>query len=275
MNIFLYIIIFIIGSLFGSFFTLAVYRIPKKQDIIHTHSYCPNCNHKLGLLDLFPIISYIALRGRCRYCKEKIRPRYIILEVLSGTLFILFAYLMGIRFETLTIFNIIDFLFIALYLTFIILLAGIDKENRKIEKGVSIYGIIISIMYMTYLCIVDKTNIYRYAIYLIIYIIILLFDTLTLKKFAKNSYLTGILLMIITMAIFTSEIITSFSIIITVLGICICILIDKLKEKKKRQKKSDKEIIKKVSIGFYLGISNVTILLLTLFNNYFIQFINK
>ena len=170
MNIFLYIIIFIIGSLFGSFFTLAVYRIPKKQDIIHTHSYCPNCNHKLGLLDLFPIISYIALRGRCRYCKEKIRPRYFILEILSGTLFILFAYLMGIRFETLTVLNIIDFSFIALYLTFIILLAGIDKENRKIEKGVSIYGIIISIMYMTYLCIVDDSNIYRYAIYLIIYI---------------------------------------------------------------------------------------------------------
>lgn len=275
MNIFLYIIIFIIGSLFGSFFTLAVYRIPKKQDIIHTHSYCPNCNHKLGLLDLFPIISYIALRGRCRYCKEKIRPRYFILEILSGTLFILFAYLMGIRFETLTVLNIIDFSFIALYLTFIILLAGIDKENRKIEKGVSIYGIIISIMYMTYLCIVDKTNIYRYAIYLIIYIIILLFDTVTLKRFAKNSYLTGILLMIITMAIFTSEIITSFSIIITVLGICICIFINKLKEKKKRQKKSDKQIIKEFSIGFYLCISNVTILLLTLFNNYFIQFINK
>ena len=275
MNIFLYIIIFIIGSLFGSFFTLAVYRIPKKQDIIHTHSYCPNCNHKLGLLDLFPIISYIALRGRCRYCKEKIRPRYFILEILSGTLFILFAYLMGIRFETLTIFNIIDFSFIALYLTFIILLAGIDKENRKIDKGVSIYGIIISIMYMTYLCIVDETNIYRYAIYLIIYIIILLFDTLTLKRFAKNSYLTGILLMIMTMAIFTNEFITSFSIIITVLGISICVLINKLKERKKRQKVSDKQIVNEVSIGFYLGTSNIIILVLTLFNNYLLQFINK
>ena len=275
MNIFLYIILFIIGSLFGSFYTLAVYRIPKKQDIIHTHSYCPNCNHKLGLLDLFPIISYILLGGKCRYCKERIRPRYFILEILSGTLFVIFAFLLGIRFETLSLIKIIDFSFIALYLTFIILIAGIDKEKKKKKKGVSIYGIIISIMYMTYLCIVDKTNIYRYAIYLIIYIIILLFDTLTLKRFAKNSYLTGILLMIMTMAIFTSEIITSFSIIITVLGICICILINKLKEKKKRQKKSDKQIIKEFSIGFYLCISNVTILLLTLFNNYFIQFINK
>ena len=275
MNIFLYVIIFIIGSLFGSFFTLAVYRIPKKQDIIHTHSYCPNCNHKLGLLDLFPIISYIALGGKCRYCKEKIRPRYFILEILSGTLFVLFAFLMGIRFETLNLYNIIDFSFIALYLTFIILLAGIDKENRKIDKGVSIYGIIISIMYMTYLCIVDETNIYRYAIYLIIYIIILLFDTLTLKRFAKNSYLTGILLMIMTMAIFTNEFITSFSIIITVLGISICVLINKLKERKKRQKVSDKQIVNEVSIGFYLGTSNIIILVLTLFNNYLFQFINK
>ena len=101
MDIFLYIILFIIGTLFGSFYTLAVYRIPKGQDITHTHSYCPNCNHKLGLLDLFPIFSYIFLGGKCRYCKEKIRPRYFILECLSGLVFILIAYVMNIRIETL------------------------------------------------------------------------------------------------------------------------------------------------------------------------------
>ena len=271
MNIFLYIIIFIIGSLFGSFFTLAVYRIPKKQDIIHTHSYCPNCNHKLGLLDLFPIISYIALRGKCRYCKEKIRPRYLILEILSGTLFIAFAFLLGIRFETLTIYNIIDFSFIALYLTFIILLAGIDKENRKVEKGVSIYGIVISIMYMIYLCIVDLTNIYRYAIYLILYIIILILDTITLKKFAKNSYLMGILLMIITMVIFTNEFIVATSIILTLLAIAIYLLIYKLKNNRKKQKQQDeKEMAKQLSMAFYLGTSNIIVLILSLLSNLFI-----
>lgn len=271
MNIFLYIIIFIIGSLFGSFFTLAVYRIPKKQDIIHTHSYCPNCNHKLGLLDLFPIISYIALRGKCRYCKEKIRPRYFILEILSGTLFIAFAFLLGIRFETLTIYNIIDFSFIALYLTFIILLAGIDKENRKVEKGVSIYGIVISIMYMIYLCIVDLTNIYRYAIYLILYIIILILDTITLKKFAKNSYLMGILLMIITMVIFTNEFIVATSIILTLLTIAIYLLIYKLKNTRKKQKQQDeKEMAKQLSMAFYLGTSNIIVLILSLLSNLFI-----
>ena len=79
MEIFFYIIIFIIGTLFGSFYTLAIHRIPRKQDITHTHSYCPKCNNKLGFLDLIPILSYICLGGKCRYCKEKIRPRYLII----------------------------------------------------------------------------------------------------------------------------------------------------------------------------------------------------
>ena len=265
MNIFLYIIIFIIGSLFGSFFTLAVYRIPRKEDIIHTHSYCPNCNHKLGLLDLFPIISYIALRGKCRYCKEKIRPRYFILEILSGTLFVILAFLIGISYETLNTTKIIDFSFIVLYLVFIILITGIDKENRKKKKSVSIYGIVISIMYMIYLCIVEPSNIYRYAIYLLLYIIILIFDTVTLKKFAKNSYVIGILLMIVTMIIFTNEYITATSIILTLLAVSIYILISKMKEKHKKQKQGEIQIAKNMSIGFYLGVSNILSLIVALF----------
>ena len=75
------IIVFIMGAFLGSFCTLAVYRIPLKQDITHERSYCPNCKHKLGFFDLFPIFSYIFLGGKCRYCKEKIRPRYLIIEV--------------------------------------------------------------------------------------------------------------------------------------------------------------------------------------------------
>ena len=77
------------GSFFGSFFTLAVYRIPKREDILFKHSYCPNCNHKLGFFDLFPIVSYLVLKGKCRYCGNKIRARYLILEILSGMSFVL------------------------------------------------------------------------------------------------------------------------------------------------------------------------------------------
>lgn len=63
-EIFIYILIFIMGAYFGSFYTLAIYRIPLGLDITHEHSFCPNCNHKLGILDLFPILSYIFIRRK-------------------------------------------------------------------------------------------------------------------------------------------------------------------------------------------------------------------
>lgn len=265
MNLTFYLLIFIIGTLFGSFYTLAVHRIPKRQDIVHTHSYCPNCNHKLGFLELVPIISYVFLLGKCRYCKEKIRPRYLILEILSGSLFVLMAYVMKFNFETLTAIKIAEYSFIVLYLTFIILIAGIDKENRKIDKLVSIYGIVISIMYIVYLCIVEQANIYRYGIYLIFYVIVLGLDTITLKKYAKDSYVTGILLMIITMAIFTGEYITINAIIYTLLAIFFYMLCYKVKTRKKKKKEKDEIITKPVSIGFFLGTFNILMLNLCLY----------
>ncbi len=121
MNTFFYLLLFVIGTLFGSFYTLAVYRIPKRQDIVHTHSYCPNCNHKLGFLDLIPIMSYLFLRGKCKYCKQKIRIRYLILEALSGSLFVIMAYLFGLKIETINITQMIEYGFMVLYVTFIIL----------------------------------------------------------------------------------------------------------------------------------------------------------
>ena len=271
METFFYIIIFIIGSLFGSFYTLAVYRIPKRQDIVHTHSYCPNCNHKLGLLDLFPIFSYIFLGGKCRYCKEKIRPRYLILEVLSGVLFVVIALFMGLNLENLNYMKIAEYCFVVLYLTYIILICGIDKENRKIDKYVNVYGIAISIMYMLYLYIVEDANIYRYGIYLILYILILIFDTITLKRFAKSTYTNGILLMLVTMIVFTNEYVTLSSIIFTLLAMATYILLYKLKNRLNTNMKTDRQVSGEISIGFYLGVSNIIIFIIALIsNNYLI-----
>ena len=150
MNIFFYIIIFLIGITFGSFYTLAVYRIPKKQDITHTHSYCPNCKHRLGTLDLIPVFSYIFLGGKCRYCKQKIRPRYIILETLSGLCFVLYALFIKLNIYTLTVEKIIEYVFFALFFTFIVLLVGIYNQTKKASKPVLIYGLIILIIFVLY-----------------------------------------------------------------------------------------------------------------------------
>ena len=98
MEYFIGFILFTIGTLLGSFCTLAVYRIPLGKDITHERSFCPNCNHKLAFLDLVPVLSYVFLRGKCRYCNQKIRLRYLCLEVFSGFMVLLFALSLNINF---------------------------------------------------------------------------------------------------------------------------------------------------------------------------------
>lgn len=106
-------------------------------------------------------------------------------------------------------------------------MAGIDKESRNINKSVLMYGVIISIMYMIYLYIIENTSIYRYAIYLIFFILLLVLDTITLRKKAKNSYTYSILMVVLIMAIFTSEYITVLTVITTLLAISIYLLTKK------------------------------------------------
>ena len=72
MNITLLIIFFILGTFFGSMYTVIGQRLPKNENFIIARSHCDNCNHKLSFLDMVPILSYIFLKGRCRYCHSKI-----------------------------------------------------------------------------------------------------------------------------------------------------------------------------------------------------------
>ena len=250
MNIFLYAIIFLCGTMFGSFYTLAVYRIPKNIDIVKKHSYCPNCNHKLGIFDLIPILSYIFLGGKCRYCKQKIRPRYLILEILSGVSFVLLAYTLKINIYTITLKSIIPLIFMILYFTAIILISAIDKEYRNINKKVLAYGIIISLAYMIYLYVIEPTSIYRYAIYLIIYVSLLIISTIILRKFAKDSYYLDLLLYYMIMVMFMEWTIS----IITVLIFILEILLYKIF---KLRKSNIQEKEKPIPLGFFLGIGNI------------------
>ena len=262
MEIFFYLIIFMIGITFGSFYTLAVYRIPNGQDITHTHSYCPKCKHKLNILDLIPVFSYIFLGGKCRYCKEKIRPRYLILETISGLFFVVVAYLMGLSIFNIETAKVIEYSFFALYFTFIVLMAGIDKEYRTINKPVLMYGVIISIMYIVYLYIIEKTSIYRYVIYLTLLLIILILDTIRLKKKAKNSSTYSILMVIIVMAVFTGEYTTIASIVTTLLSVAITLLINKLR--KNKTVKTTEQYNKNIKLGLYLSIANILYFILIL-----------
>ena len=101
MQIFIYIIIFVFGIVLGSFYNVLGYRLPRKESIVFPSSHCPNCKHKLNFLDLIPILSYIFLKGKCRYCKKKISIIYPIIEFLTGILFVLSYHIYGISIETL------------------------------------------------------------------------------------------------------------------------------------------------------------------------------
>lgn len=83
------ILVFIFGLVLGSFANVCIYRLPKGKSIVKPGSYCPNCKKPILWYDNIPLLSYIVLRGRCRYCKEKISPRYFIVELLTGILFFL------------------------------------------------------------------------------------------------------------------------------------------------------------------------------------------
>ena len=190
MENFFSVILFIMGTFFGSFFTLAVYRIPLKKDITHEHSFCPNCNHKLGILDLFPVWSYLFLGGKCRYCGEKIRIRYFLLEILSGLIFVTMFLILNIHGNFFDVDNIGFFIsFVFQYVTLVIV-AGIDKEYRKINSSVLLFGIICQLLYMLYLYMVKQFNMYRYIIYFMLFIIMFI-----IHKKNKENYITQILLL--------------------------------------------------------------------------------
>ena len=85
----MWIFSFIIGCCIGSFLNVVALRLQKEEDFIRGHSYCVECVHELCWKDLIPVFSWVWLRGKCRYCGRDISPRYGIMEVVSGCMFML------------------------------------------------------------------------------------------------------------------------------------------------------------------------------------------
>jgi leader peptidase (prepilin peptidase)/N-methyltransferase len=77
----------IFGSIIGSFLNVCIYRLPRRQSIVWPASACPHCGRALAWYENVPIVSYVALRGRCRTCRGRISPRYPIVEALTALMF--------------------------------------------------------------------------------------------------------------------------------------------------------------------------------------------
>jgi len=96
------VLLFILGLLAGSFLSVVISRLDKKEGFLWGRSKCPQCNAKLRAKDLIPVLSYVLLRGKCRKCQKKISLFYPFIEIITGLLFAFtyirfFPYLNGIN----------------------------------------------------------------------------------------------------------------------------------------------------------------------------------
>lgn len=80
------VLIFAIGAALGSFGNVVIYRLPLAESVVTPPSHCFSCGARLTLLDLFPVLSYVWLRGRCRHCGQRYSPRYALVEAACGLL---------------------------------------------------------------------------------------------------------------------------------------------------------------------------------------------
>ena len=80
--------IFAVGLAFGSFLNVCIYRMPRGISTVLPNSACPHCQHAIAFYDNIPVLSWLLLSGRCRHCHASISPRYLLVELLTGALFL-------------------------------------------------------------------------------------------------------------------------------------------------------------------------------------------
>ena len=141
----------ILGAIMGSFLNAFIYRWPLRISMWkRKRSFCPACKHDLAWYDNIPILSYLMLLGRCRYCKARIHPRYLIVEVLTAGLFLLVFYQEAVlNYGTLSSWHAPYFSYpkIALHLALVAALVGIafvDCLVTRIPNEITIPGVIIA-----------------------------------------------------------------------------------------------------------------------------------
>ena len=132
MNIILLIFSFILGTCLGSFANVCIYRLPKGRSIIWPPSFCPKCNHKIFWYDNLPLISFLLLKGKCRFCQKKIASRYFIVEFLTGALTLSLFLRFGIS---------LKFLIYLIFVLSLIIVSFIDIENFLIPDCIVYSGI--------------------------------------------------------------------------------------------------------------------------------------
>lgn len=137
-NVTVYIFVFLFGITIGSFLNVCILRLPKGESLVKNNSHCMTCGTQIKRYDLIPVFSWLILRGKCRACGAKISPRYMLVELLTGILFLCVFFRYGI-FDC-GMYPVMLCLFIA----GLIVLCFQDIDNREMCVSVLVYTGIIS-----------------------------------------------------------------------------------------------------------------------------------
>ena len=130
--------IFIIGLAFGSFLNVCIYRLPLGLSVVTPRSACPGCKQPIASYDNIPVLSWIILGGRCRHCKTRISVRYLMIELLTGALFLACYWFFGLTLSTVK------------YCAFAFLLLGListDAETKLLPDKLTLPGLALGIVF--------------------------------------------------------------------------------------------------------------------------------
>jgi len=134
----------VLGLLLGSFLNVCIDRLPRNQSVVRPPSHCEACGHRLGLKDLIPILSYLRLRGRCRYCSTRVPSKLLWVELATGLIFALLYWQCVVQKpEEL---GILAFAILAFYACLFIVVFVIDIEHGLILNKVVYPAIIVALL---------------------------------------------------------------------------------------------------------------------------------
>jgi len=138
-----------LGACVGSFLNVCIYRIPREKSIVRPRSFCPHCEHLIPWYLNIPLLSWILLRGRCKFCKAPISPRYWVVELLTACLFLAALFQYFIYPDTLGMQAVADWRLVPVHMIFIsglILGSFVDLEHQIIPDSVTIGGIVLGLL---------------------------------------------------------------------------------------------------------------------------------
>jgi leader peptidase (prepilin peptidase)/N-methyltransferase len=129
------ILVFLFGSAVGSFLNVCIHRMPLNESLNNpARSYCPKCRKTILWYDNIPFLSYILLRGKCRFCGQGISARYFLVELCTALIFLLFFDIFGSSF---------NLFFYSLFACGLIVATFVDIQHRIIPDEISLGGIVV------------------------------------------------------------------------------------------------------------------------------------